>query len=196
MIRRSPDQPLLRRTRLRLLAWSGGSTLVALLILGLAIYAAVATSLAQASEAQLRGRAAFLSKAMAAAAKAPLLPGGVDAVVSDPGKPGIVIGGALSGTIGMVTISMPDGLPIGSGRQVTGVTTETDAPAGNSPDKSFSVQTGAPDLVDADGLAAARAGVTTLRELTLNGIPVRVLSEPTSGDGVEYVIQEIGRAHV
>lgn len=50
------DSRLLQRVRLRLIAWSGGSTLVVLLVLGLAFYAAVASSLANASVAQLASR--------------------------------------------------------------------------------------------------------------------------------------------
>ena len=51
------DSRLLRRVRLRLIAWSGGSTLVVLLVLGIALYAAVANSLASASVSQLLARA-------------------------------------------------------------------------------------------------------------------------------------------
>jgi len=47
---------LIRRTRLRLVAWSGLSTLVVLLILGGALYAAVASTLAGASVASLEQR--------------------------------------------------------------------------------------------------------------------------------------------
>jgi signal transduction histidine kinase len=47
---------LLRSTRLRLVAWSGVSTLVVLLLLGVALYAAVANTLQAASVAQLEQR--------------------------------------------------------------------------------------------------------------------------------------------
>jgi hypothetical protein len=50
----SPDARLLRRVRWRLVAWSGGSTLAVLLLLGLAAYLVVAASLAASSEQQLR----------------------------------------------------------------------------------------------------------------------------------------------
>ncbi len=47
---------LLRRVRLRLVAWSGISTLIVLLVLGIALYAAVANTLAAASVEQLASR--------------------------------------------------------------------------------------------------------------------------------------------
>ncbi len=48
---------LVRRVRWRLVAWSGVSTLVVLLVLGAALYAVVANSLAAASRQQLENRA-------------------------------------------------------------------------------------------------------------------------------------------
>jgi signal transduction histidine kinase len=50
------DARLLRRTGWRLVAWSGGSTLLVLLVLGVALYAAVANTLASASLNQLSNR--------------------------------------------------------------------------------------------------------------------------------------------
>ena len=51
------DVALLRRTRLRLTAWSTGLTLVVLVVLGTALYAAVASSLAARGSALLETRA-------------------------------------------------------------------------------------------------------------------------------------------
>ncbi|HEY8238339.1 MAG TPA: HAMP domain-containing sensor histidine kinase [Candidatus Limnocylindrales bacterium] len=50
------DARLVRGVRRRLVAWSGGSTLVVLLALGIALYAAVANTLAGASVGQLEAR--------------------------------------------------------------------------------------------------------------------------------------------
>jgi signal transduction histidine kinase len=50
------DSRLLRRTGWRLVAWSGGSTLIVLVLLGAVLYAAVANTLASASVNQLSGR--------------------------------------------------------------------------------------------------------------------------------------------
>jgi len=47
---------LIRRVRWRLVAWSGGSTLLVLILLGAALYAAVANTLASASLTQLDNR--------------------------------------------------------------------------------------------------------------------------------------------
>jgi signal transduction histidine kinase len=51
------DARLIRDVRWRLVAWSGGITLLILFLLGVALYAAVANSLATSSTAQLEGRA-------------------------------------------------------------------------------------------------------------------------------------------
>jgi signal transduction histidine kinase len=50
------DARLVRDVRWRLVAWSGGSTLLVLLVLGIALYAAVANTLASASMDQLSNR--------------------------------------------------------------------------------------------------------------------------------------------
>lgn len=50
------DAALIRRVRWRLVAWSGGSTLLVLMLLGVALYAAVANTLASASVNQLSSR--------------------------------------------------------------------------------------------------------------------------------------------
>jgi two-component system sensor histidine kinase CiaH len=50
------DATLIRRVRWRLVAWSGGSTLLVLVLLGAALYAAVANSLSTASLSQLSNR--------------------------------------------------------------------------------------------------------------------------------------------
>src|SRR5689334_21448553 len=50
------DARLVRKVRWRLVAWSGGSTLLVLVILGAALYAAAASTLASASIGQLSNR--------------------------------------------------------------------------------------------------------------------------------------------
>jgi signal transduction histidine kinase len=50
------EAALVRRVRWRLVAWSGGSTLLVLILLGVALYAAVANTLASASVGQLANR--------------------------------------------------------------------------------------------------------------------------------------------
>ncbi|HEY6058626.1 MAG TPA: hypothetical protein VIV06_11370, partial [Candidatus Limnocylindrales bacterium] len=57
----APDARVLRRVRWRLVAWSAGATLVVLVVLGVAIYTAVAGSLASSGQQQLSERASILS---------------------------------------------------------------------------------------------------------------------------------------
>ena len=70
------DARLLRRVGWRLVAWSGGSTLVVLLVLGVALYAAVANSLASASVTQLRNRTDPVADALEGRSDDPGGPGG------------------------------------------------------------------------------------------------------------------------
>jgi len=65
------DARLVRRVRWRLVAWSGLSTLVVLIVLGGALYAAVASTLEAASVAQLTNRALPLVEALEGPAAAP-----------------------------------------------------------------------------------------------------------------------------
>jgi signal transduction histidine kinase len=58
------DTRLIRRVRIRLVAWSGLSTLVVLLLLAVALYAAVANTLEAASVQQLNDRATPLAEAL------------------------------------------------------------------------------------------------------------------------------------
>jgi hypothetical protein len=98
------DAPVLRRTRRRLIAWSAGSTFVVLVVLGVAIYAAAASSLAATGEAQLEARAVEMTDV---AFRAQLAGPGerMLTVTNDPSQPGVVIGGATSGTIGSSSTS-------------------------------------------------------------------------------------------
>jgi signal transduction histidine kinase len=108
----SPDAPLLRRTGRRLVAWSAATMLVVLLLLGAALYGAVARSLAATSEAQLAQRAqsivAYLNRA------AQQFPGRAGP------PPGLVFGGQAPGTVSVIVTSAgqvigpqarPEGLP-------------------------------------------------------------------------------------
>lgn len=97
----SPSPPraeagVLRRTRLRLALWSGATTLVVLLILGVIVYAFVAQQLAGDSEEQLFARATLV-----AALKDPSSDAAADdvALVAAADKTGVLFGGPLSGTI-------------------------------------------------------------------------------------------------
>jgi len=98
---REQESALLRRTRIRLMAWSGGSTLVVLVLLGVAIYGAASASLAASGVAELRQRLAEMSVNLGVDA------GGPVTVVSDPALPGVQLGGASSGTIAFMVSRLP-----------------------------------------------------------------------------------------
>jgi signal transduction histidine kinase len=107
------DAALVRRVRWRLLAWSGGTTLIAMVALGSLLYAAVALSLATSGEQQLRVRAMDIAQGVEARGvigfggqPAVGVEGGPDSppvLVERAELPGLVIGGPTSGTIGFIT---------------------------------------------------------------------------------------------
>lgn len=94
------DAALLRRTRLRLLAWSGGLTLVILVLLGAALYVAVSGSLAARGTDLLAARAAGLAQVLQRPGQVP------DRFVLGPG-----FGGESSGTLALIV--RPDGTLVG-----------------------------------------------------------------------------------
>jgi signal transduction histidine kinase len=154
----SIEAPILRRTRLRLIAWSAGSTLVVLVILGIAIYVAAATSLSAGGTAQLQARVDQLSNAGFAASTTGASP--VVGVTSDPSQPGLVIGGDASGTIGFIVSSTAEGaVPVGA--IASGM-------IGGDP--MFR-----PIALDAQAQADVASGRTVVVETTIASAPVRVM---------------------
>lgn len=153
--RQAADARVIRHVRWRLVAWSGGATLVVLAALGIAIYAAVAGSLAADGRQQLQDRAVPLARAIADARFR----------IGERGGPGFgfAIGGPGSGTIAFVVT--PANLVVGSQDFTTG------------------------SLPDPGGVAAARSGQTDVREATVEGVPLRLLSMPVVRDGDVYVLQ-------
>ena len=98
--RQNGDAALLRRTRLRLLAWSGGLTLLILVLLGAALYAAVNGSLDARGTDLLATRADGLMRLLQRPGQIP------DAFVLGPG-----FGGESSGTLALII--RPDGTLMG-----------------------------------------------------------------------------------
>ncbi len=176
------DTRLVRRVRWQLIAWSAGSTLIVLVVLGAALYAAVATTLASASESLLRDRAGLLAGGAAMTSTMPVTgvgpvtagsagivgsSGSLTVVGENAGLPGFAVGGPYSGTLAVL------------------VPADASAPGGPS--------NGA--AVDPEGYAIARAGGTAVHETTQDGVPVRVLSMPltaTAPGGPAGVIQVVG----
>jgi signal transduction histidine kinase len=162
------DAALVRRVRWRLLAWSGGSTLVVLVALGSLLYAAVAGSLAGAATSQLRIRADTMAKGVVQTIP---VPGGrpfdVNGVTAfDAAQPGLVLGGPSSGTFAV--ISTANGVAIGFPPQVN-------------------------QLVDKPALDEVIAsGRETVSEATLAGVPWRVLTVPVEGPAGTFLVQVLG----
>jgi two-component system, OmpR family, sensor histidine kinase CiaH len=95
------DALLLRRTRWRLVAWSGVATLVVLAVLGSVLYFAVAQSLASTSRETLQTRADMIERFITD----PRSPR------SDPQRFGLLLGGPASGTYGYLVT--PSGTSVG-----------------------------------------------------------------------------------
>ena len=172
----SVDARLLRRTRLRLILWSGGSTLILLALLSSLLYWAVAEKLRSESVDQLTQRATSLQKAAITMQQLP--PATPERafsvkVTEDPGSPGFVFGGATSGTLGVVFAADPlsDRLP----------------PKFAALDAA-SVLVGSPEALE----AAAQHGETTIEEVDVKDIPVRVLTTAVEVGPNRLVVQAIG----
>lgn len=161
-LRQPGDARLLSRVRWRLVGWSAGSTLVLLVVLGTALYLSVNASLAAAGRTQLEAQARGLRSFLGRLPPG-TEPGGEGHEGPPIGRP--EIGGPGSGTISIVLDQ--DGDFVGA----TPVDT-TDMPV-------------------AEGVAAATVGATDIRLATVNGAPVRVLSEAVVVGGVTDVVQVI-----
>jgi two-component system sensor histidine kinase CiaH len=160
----SADGALVRRTRWRLLAWSGGSTLLVLVALGSLLYAAVAGSLAAASRQQLSDRAnSMIGSVKASLSLMELDPFGV---AISPAQPGFAIGGAASGTVGYV--ALPNGVVVGAGQ----------------PANTLVVKEA---IVD-----AMQSGEAEISEATIKGVPFRILTVPVTTSAGTAFVQVIG----
>jgi two-component system, OmpR family, sensor histidine kinase CiaH len=94
---RLDDAALVRRTRLRLVAWSGGLTLLLIVLLGGAVYWAVAGSLESRGTSLLADRATEIARSLGRGGRMSGL--------------GMVFGGRTSGTVALIVA--PDGSPMG-----------------------------------------------------------------------------------
>lgn len=160
--RQPGDARLLSRVRWRLVGWSAGSTLVLLLVLGTALYLSVDASLAAAGRTQLEVQARGLRGFLER------LPPGSEPGGEGPEGPAIgrpEFGGPGSGTISIVLDD--DGDFVGA----TPVDTT--------------------DLPVAAGVAAATATTADIRLASVNGAPVRVLTEKVVVGLATHVVQVI-----
>ncbi len=158
--RSGPETRLLRRTRRQLVLWSAGSTLLVLLVLGGALYAAIARQLTDTSVGRLERRSeAGLTAAVRIFGGRPFdsPPGGPYGIADGPGAPGFLFGGSESGTgLGIIA---PDADPAD------------------------------PRVFDAKALVTARAGQAGTTETVWSGVPVRVLSTPVVVNDQTIVVQ-------
>ena len=172
------DAALVRRVRWRLLAWSGGSTLVALVALGALLYATVAWSLATSGEEQLRARAMDIATGIELRAEGMAIGGGATSVTGvPPGNvivdraevPGLVVGGPTSGTFGFIT-------NVSSGDMI-----------GDPPPIFESVLEGGTDVLE-----QALSGDETIQLASVRGTPVRLLAMPVTIGDTLLLIQVVG----
>jgi two-component system sensor histidine kinase CiaH len=147
------DGRLVRHVRRNLVLWSGGTTLLVLLALAVALYAAVAGSLANAGIAQLDARM-----------------GEIRGDKPDPGdesRYGFIFGGGGSGTYALIVDP--------NGSVVTGPRTPHPPP-------------GLP--YEAAVVSASNAG-RDVRTASLEGTPVRILTQTVDVDGQTFTVQVI-----
>jgi signal transduction histidine kinase len=157
------DAPLLRRTRWRLAAWSGGATLATLLVLGAILYVSLNAALAGSSEKRLEDQAenaAELISRFGDRALATVLGGGFGD--EDFGTP--QFGGPAAGTISILV-------------------SPQNQTVGRLPDDL------AKELPVMSSVTAAREHETDIRYTTLDDTPVRVLSEPLEIGDQTWVVQ-------
>ena len=104
------DSRLIRHVRRNLVLWSGGTTLVILLVLAVALYLAVAGSLANSATAQLDSRFDQVNSSLTGQRPDP----------DDSGPYGFIFGGGGSGTIALAVdqddnVLAPRGFHVPSG---------------------------------------------------------------------------------
>ena len=169
----SPDAPLLRRTGRRLVAWSALTMLVVLVVLGAALYGAVARSLAATSESQLAQRA----QSIATFLTRPTLGTGRG------GQPfGYAFGGQAPGTVTVIVTS--SGQVIGPQSRLDGLPDQAGiaAAVAGTTDVRTGELTGSTTI---SGPGSGSAPVTIERTT----IPVRVYSLPVQGSDGTLVVQ-------
>src|SRR5512147_1275308 len=163
------DGRLIRHVRRNLVLWSGGTTLLVLVVLAVALYAAVAGSLANTATAQLEGRLDLVRSILSGQRPDP----------DESGPYGFIFGGGSTGTIALAVdqsdqvlaprgFRVPPGLPDmdsitaarASGRDIRTATVRSQNLGPNASDST--VQT-----------------------------PVRVLTETLTVNGQTYAVQVI-----
>ena len=147
------DGRLIRGVRRNLVLWSGGTTLLILVALAVALYAAVAGSLANSGIAQLDARMSQIR--------------GEKPDPQDETRYGFIFGGGGSGTYALIVD--PDG------QVVTGPRTPHPPPG----------------LPYRAAITAAAGSGRDVQTTSLDGTPVRILTETVDVDGRAFTVQVI-----
>ncbi len=159
---------LIRRVRLRLVAWSGLSTLLVLAVLGVALYAAVASTLAAASATQLQNRVRPIVAALSGTVPSPNDPRSQQGFLFGSGNTLLYIFDAQGKPVqlGDRPIAVPEGLPDTGGLAAASAS--------------------------ADG-TDTRMATLTLASTPARVVPVRVLTQGVvaQADGNTYYLQVI-----
>ena len=159
---------LLRRVRLQLALWSGGITLVLLLVLGGAVYIAVDRSLSNSGTAQLVSQANQITRGRPGPNQLP--------------EAGFIFGGPGSGTLTMVVDDQGD--PVGNGGRIPrGLPVQASIDAAR--------ETGQRDIREATVPIVTGATVDGVAP-SVNQTPVRVLTEPVTFRGRQLYLQIVG----
>jgi two-component system sensor histidine kinase CiaH len=147
------DGRLVRHVRRNLVLWSGGTTLLVLIVLAVALYAAVAGSLANAGISQLDARMGQIR--------------GEKPDPQDESRYGFIFGGGGSGTYALIVDP--------NGQVVTG-------PRIPHPP---------PGLPYEAGIASAARSGRDIRATSLEGTPVRILTQTVDVEGQTFTVQVI-----
>jgi signal transduction histidine kinase len=147
------DGRLIREVRRNLVLWSGGTTLIILLGLAVALYGAVAGSLASSGITQLEARMSQIR--------------GEKPDPEDESRYGFIFGGGGSGTYALIV--GPNGNEVAGPRAPR-------PPAG---------------LPYVEGVAAAATSGRDVRTASIDGTPVRILTETVAVDDQTFTVQVI-----
>jgi two-component system, OmpR family, sensor histidine kinase CiaH len=163
------EASLLRRVRLQLVLWSGGITLVLLLVLGGAVYIAVDRSLSNSGTAQLVSQANQITGGRPGPNQLP--------------EAGFIFGGPGSGTLTMVVND--EGDPVGPGGRIpSGLPVQDSIDAARQSGHRDIREARVPTVVNGvsvDGVAPS-----------VNQTPVRVLTDPVEFRGRQLFLQIVG----
>jgi signal transduction histidine kinase len=164
------DSRLVRHVRRNLVLWSGGTTLVILLVLAVALYLAVAGSLANSATAQLDNRFAQVKSSLTGQRPEP----------NESGPYGFLFGGGGGGTIALA-VDASDQVLAQPGFHVPAGLPDMNAVA--------AARTNGRDIrnMELSSHAIGPNGATTTVDT-----PVRILTEPVAAAGSTYTVQIIG----